>query len=114
MNTKTPDAVPPAAESGGRERRRGARLRAAVAVWLTYGLDERKYMEQTVTILLSRFGCSVYTRQEMKPGARVELEHRGRRREARVVYALRNSNTVLLEAGLAFEEDASDFWGQQF
>lgn len=98
----------------GRERRRGPRRPASLPVLLTYHENGQKILEQTVTLMLSRFGCGVYSRRIIAPGTSVELEYSGARRTARVVYTLRHSNTKLLELGLAFEQDASGFWGLDF
>ena len=98
----------------GPKRRRGPRLTAALPVFLAFTEDGRKILEQTVTDKVSRFGCGVFTQRKIAPGTGVEVEYSGRRREGRVVYTLRHSNTRLLELGIAFEQDAAEFWGLDF
>jgi len=91
-------------------KRRSARIPVREPVVLSWQEGELERMETASAILISQFGCALRSHQFFQPGTRVRLDYAGRTIEARVVYSLKDYSTNLVEAGLGFDQDGSEFW----
>lgn len=73
--------------------------------------NQLEHREQTFTFSVSWFGCAVHSYKFFRPGTEVRVEHKDAAMEGRVVYSLWDHSTNLIEVGLAWDQDAREFWG---
>jgi hypothetical protein len=95
-------------------KRRSVRLRERRPVVLSWGENELERKESVWTFSISRFGCGLHSNQFFHLGTRVRLEHAGRTAEGRVVHSLKDYSTKLVEVGVGFDQDGSEFWQVEF
>jgi hypothetical protein len=94
--------------------RRSERVYVHVPITLIWHEGDHRQIEQTYTVMVSRFGCKVYCRSQLTPGSAVRLEYDRRIILGKISFALRDYATKLTELGIGFEEDGTDFWGISF
>lgn len=94
--------------------RRGPRLKLRREITLHWQEGDTRHQDATYTILLSQFGCSLRASINFRPGTPVTVEYEGKSRSGKVVYTLLDYSTNHAEVGVAFEQDASDFWNMRF
>ena len=73
-------------------------------------LPEGEQREKGFTVTISRFGCAFYSHAHLRPGTKVKLKLEAEVIDGRVVHALKDHSTKLVTLGIAFEQDASEFW----
>ncbi len=95
-------------------RRRSPRVSMSKPVVLSWKDDELEHVENVSTLSISRFGCSLRSHRFFQPGTRVRLDYAGRTIEGRVVYSLKDHSTNLVEVGVGFDQDGSEFWQVAF
>ncbi len=95
-------------------RRRSPRVSTSKPVVLSWKDDELEHVENVSTLSVSRFGCSLRSHRFLQPGTRVRLDYAGRTIEGRVVYSLTDHSTNLVEVGVGFDQDGSEFWQVAF
>ena len=103
------DQVPNATQSPSL-RRRSHRVSASKPLVLTWQEGQSELVESTFTFYISRFGCSLQSHRFFEPGTRVRLDYAGRTIEGRVAYSLKDHSTNLVEVGVGFDQDGSEFW----
>ena len=94
--------------------RRSERVRAHVPVTLIWHEHEHRQTERTYTAAVSRFGCLVLCRCNLPPGTAIRIEHDRKVMLGKISYCLKDCATKLVELGIAFDEDGTDFWGVGF
>jgi hypothetical protein len=62
------------------------------------------------TFSISRNGCGLHSEMFLLPGAGLKLTIASRSIRGRVVHTLKDHSTNVVTMGVAFDEDASDFW----
>ncbi len=77
---------------------------------LSWQEDELERVESVCTVSISRFGCALRSHRFFHPRTRVRLDRAGKTIEGRVVYSLKDHSTNLVEVGVAFDQDGSEFW----
>lgn len=92
------------------EKRRSVRIPMRKPVVLSWQEGESERVEAVFTTTISRFGCALRSRMFSQPGTRVRLDFAERTIEGRVVHSLKDCSTNLVTIGVAFDEDASEFW----
>jgi len=92
------------------ERRRSARIPMRKPVVLSWQEGESERVEAVFTTTISRFGCALRSRMFFKPGTRVRLDFAKKSIEGRVVHSLKDHSTNVVTIGVAFDEDAGQFW----
>ena len=95
-------------------RRRSARVPERKPVVLSWREDDLERVESVSTVSISRFGCTLRSHRFFQPGTRVRLDCAGQTIEGRVVYSLKDHSTYLLEVGVGFDQDGSEFWQMGF
>jgi len=100
-------------EFSGEERRRSSRITATHPV-LIHSHEKGAPPAAAFTFSLSQFGCAVRCKVSLPVGSRVCLEFEKKKVDGRVTFILRNSATDSYELGIAFDSDASEFWGETF
>ncbi len=95
-------------------RRRSPRVLVFKPVVLSWQESELERVESTFTLSISRFGCSLRSHRLLRPGTPVRLAYAGRTIEGRVVYSLKDHSTNLVEVGVGFDQDGSEFWRMVF
>ena len=100
------------AERLNRRRSERPKLRKAITLcWLENGQECR---EETHTIAISLFGCSVENSGHLKPNSIVRLQHEGSSIDGKIIYNLKDSSQPHIEVGIGFEIEAEQFWGYTF
>ncbi len=100
------------AEMLNRRRSERPKLRKAVTLcWLESRKDCR---ENTHTIAISLFGCSVENSGHLTPNTVVRMQHDGRSMEGKIIYNLKDSSKGYIEVGIGFEMEAEEFWDHKF
>ncbi len=94
--------------------RRSERVRAHVPVTLIWHEDNHRQLEHTYTVAVSRYGCKVLCRCTLPLGSTIRLEYRERMILGKISYCLRDFDTKLVEIGIGFDDDGTDFWGVDF
>jgi len=92
------------------EKRRSSRVRLRIPVLLLWEENQQQHREQTFTVTLSWFGCSVHSHKFFRPGARVQIQREDKTMDAQVAHSLWDHSTNLVEVGLAFDHDGREFW----
>ena len=95
-------------------KRRSVRLPQRRPVVLCWQEDQLQRVESVYTFSISRFGCGLRSNRFFQPGTRLRLDHAGRTIEGRVVYSLKDHSTNLVEVGVGFDQDGSEFWQVEF
>lgn len=103
------ERVPKATQSPS-FRRRSLRVSASKPLVLSWQEGGCEHVESAFTFYISRFGCSLQSHRFFEPGTRVRLDYAARTIEGRVVYSLKDHSTNLVEVGVGFDEDGSEFW----
>ncbi len=103
------EPVPKATQSPS-FRRRSPRVSASKPLVLSWQEGELEHVESASTISISRFGCALRSHRFFEPGTRVRLDYARRTIEGRVVYSLKDHSANLVEVGVGFDEDGSEFW----
>ncbi len=98
----------------GEERRRSSRLAAKRPILIS-ALDSATPRPITAfTFLLSRFGCAVRCGASFAVGAQVQVDFEGKKKIGKISFLLKSSARDDYEMGIAFDEDSSEFWGEEF
>ena len=100
------------AERLNRRRSERPKLRKAITLCWQEGGKERS--EETYTISISLFGCSVENSGHLKPNSTVRTQHEGRGINGKIIYNLKDSSKPFIEVGIGFEIEAEQFWGYTF
>ena len=82
-----------------------------IPVLLLWEKDGQEHREDTFTLTVSWFGCSVYSHNFFRTNSRVRLQRDSDTMEAQVVYSLKDRSANLVELRLEFDQDAREFWG---
>jgi hypothetical protein len=93
------------------EKRRSPRISMRLPVTLVWEQEGQQHEEHTFTTNLSWYGCAVYSHRFFQPKTPVRLCYENKVVEARTVYSLEDHSTNLVEVGIDFGRDCSDFWG---
>ncbi|MBI3661717.1 MAG: hypothetical protein HY234_01510 [Acidobacteria bacterium] len=101
-------------ESTAAPVRRSERVRTRVPVTLIWHEDQHRRYEASHTVSVSRFGCLVRSRYNLQPGTTVLIEHGDKFLLGKISYCLKDYATKVVELGIGFEEDGTEFWGMQF
>jgi hypothetical protein len=96
------------------ERRRSDRRKERRPVLVSWQEAELQYREETFTVSISRYGCSVESKHNVPTATLVTVEQEGRSFTGKVSYVLRSSASTNYELGIGFDEDGSGFWGETF
>lgn len=93
------------------EKRRSPRMRVCVPVTLVWINGDREHAEQTHSLSISWFGCTVRSRVFFQLGVTVRLRRDdGKEINALVIYCLGDRAEHSVEIGLKFEDDGRAFW----
>lgn len=93
------------------EKRRSPRVSMRLPVLLLWEEGEESHKERTFTTNLSWYGCAVHSHKFFPPKTPVRLCYGDRTVEARTVFSLEDHSTNLVEVGIDFGQQCSDFWG---
>ncbi len=93
------------------EKRRSPRVSMRLPVVLLWTEGDDRHEERTFTTNLSWYGCAVYSHRFFQPKTPVRLCYAEKSIEARTVYSLEDHSNSLVEVGIDFGHDCSDFWG---
>ncbi len=93
------------------EKRRSRRITIRLPVLLLWKEGQHQHREDTFTLNLSRFGCALHSHTFFQPKTRVELQYEDKIIHAQTVYSLSDYSRNLVEVGIDFGQDGSDFWG---
>jgi hypothetical protein len=98
----------------GAERRRSVRKRARKVIQLTWRNSQAERQTSTSTTSVSRFGCAVLGHEALRAGEEVRVEYEGKVMLGSVCYVMRNATSGEIEVGIAFNDDAEEFWAESF
>jgi hypothetical protein len=93
------------------EKRRSPRVSMRLPVVLLWEEGEQQHEEHTFTTNLSWYGCAVYSHRFFQPKTPVRVLYGKKMIEAQTVFSLEDHSTNLVEVGIDFGRDSSDFWG---
>lgn len=99
---------------GGEERRRSGRIAAKRPILISPLDTASPRPTAAVTFSLSRYGCGVRCSTGFEVGSQVLIDFEGKKMEGQVSFLLKSSAIDGYEMGIAFNEDASGFWGETF
>jgi hypothetical protein len=94
----------------GNEKRRSTRIPARKSLEISWQEGGSERIAEAFTFSISRYGCGLHSEMFLLPGASLKLTTDSRSICGRVVHTLKDHSTNLVTTGVAFEEDASDFW----
>jgi PilZ domain len=100
----------PKTRPAGSEKRRSARIPVRKSVQISWQKNGSEQVADAFTFSISRNGCGLYSEMFLLPGAGLKLSISRRSISGRVVHTLKDHSTNLVTMGVAFDEDASDFW----
>jgi hypothetical protein len=101
-------------QPAGIERRRSSRKRTRKMIQLTWRNSEAERQTATSTTSVSRFGCAIVGHDALRAGEEVRVEYDGKVRTGSVCYVMRNATSGEIEVGIAFADDAAEFWDESF
>jgi hypothetical protein len=93
-------------------RRRSPRVSIRHAGVLSWQEGRTETVEAVSTTSISRFGCALRSIAFLRPGIHVRFDFANKSIEGRVVYSLKDYSNNLVTIGVAFDEDAGEFWQQ--
>jgi hypothetical protein len=93
------------------EKRRSPRVSMRLPVLLIWEEGTQHHEERTFTTNLSWYGCAVHSHKFFSPKTPVRMCYRDKTVEARTVFSLEDHSTNLVEVGIEFGQECSDFWG---
>lgn len=108
-----PRGKDPMSQFSGEERRRSSRITATHPV-LLHSPESGVPPTTAFTFSLSQFGCAVRCKASLPVVSRVCLEFEGKKMDGWVTFVLQSSAIDSYEIGIAFDSEASDFWGETF
>lgn len=96
------------------EKRRSARIPMRIPVVLSWQDCGNAQVAEVNTFTISRFGCALHSELFLLPGTLLKLRIAKKSIAGRVVHTLKDHSTNLVTIGVAFDEDATNFWQVDF
>ena len=104
------DVIALQSQRGGSEKRRSPRIAIRLPGLISWREGQTERIEAAFTTSVNRFGCALHCHTFFQPGTRLSLDFGDKTIRGHVVHSLKDHSVNLVTIGVAFDQDANEFW----